>query len=32
MELSRYAATAVLFVLIAGCVVLVPHKAAGKAH
>ena len=32
LELSRYTASAVLFVFIAACILLVPQRAAVKAH
>ena len=32
LELSRYTATAVLAVAIAACVLLLPHRAAKRAH
>ncbi len=32
LELSRYSASACLFILIAACIVLFPQKPAGKAH
>ena len=32
LALSRYAASAVLLVFIAGCLMLFPHRAASKAH
>jgi uncharacterized membrane-anchored protein len=32
LELSRYSASAVLLVLIAACIALVPQRPAAKAH
>ena len=32
LELSRYSATAALFVFIVGCIFIFPHRAAKKAH
>lgn len=32
LELSRYSASAALLILIIGCIVFFPHKAAAKSH